>query len=269
MPMQRALLRVLVWAFVGLTAALLLSPLAVLVLFSFNSSGTISLPFQGFSLEWFRQLFANPDSVAAVKNSLVVAGLVTPLCVVLGLTTAYGTARLTGRLRGLSLAIFSIPLVVPWLVIGVAALLFFNSLNVQGSTTTIVIMQVVVTFPLVTLILYARLVGMDVSVEEAGLDLGSGAVGVLVRIVLPQLRTPLIVSAFFAFISSIGNFVVTFFVSGYSSTLPIWGYSELRHAENLPVVNAASTLMLGVNVLLFIALVIVARRDPEGVAAWF
>jgi spermidine/putrescine transport system permease protein len=246
----------------------LASPLVVLIVFSFNNSETIIPPFQGFTLGWFRALFSNPDSVAAIKTSFVVAGVVTPACVLLGLTSAYGIARLRGRGRGLALAFFSIPLVVPWLVTGVAGLLFFNSVNVQGSTWTVVIMQVVVTFPLVTLILYARLLGMDLSVEEAALDLGSGNAGVLLRVVLPQLTTPIIVSAFFAFISSIGNFVVTFFVSGYSSTLPIWSYSELRHAENLPIVNAASTFMLGINFVIFLGLLLMSRRDSEGVAAW-
>jgi ABC-type spermidine/putrescine transport system permease subunit II len=199
----------------------------------------------------------------------VVAAIVTPASVVLGLISAYAIARSPAHLRGGALGLYSVPLVVPWLVTGVAGLLFFNALGLQGSLATVSVMQVVVTFPLVTLILYARIVGMDVSVEEAGLDLGSGRIGVLLRIVLPQLVTPLIVGAVFSCISSLGNFVVTFFVSGYTSTLPIWGYSELRHAENLPMVNASSTLMLAVNGLLFLVLLLLSRRDKEGVSAWF
>ncbi|MCW2857853.1 MAG: ydcV 2 [Marmoricola sp.] len=248
--------------------ALMFAPLVVLAVFSVNSGDSVSLPFTGFSLHWFHELFHNTEAVDAIKNSVVVAAIVTPASVFLGLTSAYGTARLTGRARAVSLGLISIPLVVPWLVTGVAGLLFFNSINVQGSLVTVVLMQIVVTFPLVTLVLYARLVGMDPSVEEAGLDLGSTGVGVLFRLVIPQLLTPMLVGALFAFISSLGNFVITFFVTGYSSTLPIWGYSALKHAENLPVVNAASTVMLGLNLVLFLGVLLIARRDRESVDAW-
>jgi ABC-type spermidine/putrescine transport system permease subunit II len=244
------------------------APLASLVLFAFNSSQSLGLPFEHFSTRWFTALFDDPEAMDALRTSLVVAAIVTGISVALGLVSAYAIARAPARLSGAVLAIHAVPLVVPWLVVGVAGLLFFQWLNVQGSVLTIVLMQTVVTFPLVTLILYSGLVGLDQAVEEAGLDLGSSQAGVLMRLVLPQLVTPLVTSAVFAFISSIGNFVVTFFVGGYSATLPVWGYSELKHAENLPVVNAASTLMLGINVVFFVIVVWMSRRDREGVTSW-
>jgi ABC-type spermidine/putrescine transport system permease subunit II len=256
------------WVFMLLCMALLFAPLVSLVVFAFNSSDTLGLPFEGFTVDWFTALFDDREAMEALRTTLVVAALVTTLSVALGLVSAYAIARAPGRLGGIALAIHAVPLVVPWLVIGVAGLLFFQWVGMQGSVLTIVLMQTVVTFPLVTLVLYSGLVGLEPSVEEAGLDLGSSQVGVLLRLVLPQLITPLITSAVFAFISSVGNFVVTFFVSGYSATLPIWGYSELRHAENLPVVNAASTLMLGLNVVFFLVVVYLSRRDREGVGSW-
>ena len=244
------------------------APMVSLVLFAFNSSESLGLPFEGFSTRWFTALFNDPEAMDALRTSIVVAVVVTCISVVLGLVSAYAIARAPARLSGAVLAMHAVPLVVPWLVVGVAGLLFFQWLNVQGSVLTIVLMQTVVTFPLVTLILYSGLVGLDLAVEEAGLDLGSTQAGVLTRLVLPQLITPLVTAAVFAFISSIGNFVVTFFVGGYSATLPVWGYSELRHAQNLPVVNAASTLMLGVNVVFFLIVVVMSRRDRDGVTSW-
>lgn len=260
--------RVVVAVYLVVVLALMFAPLIVLAVFSVNSNDSVSLPFVGFTIRWFHDLFENAEAVDAIKNSFLVAAVVTPVSVFLGLTSAYGTARLSGRARAFSLGLISIPLVVPWLVTGVAGLLFFNSINVDGSLATVVLMQIVVTFPLVTLVLYARLVGMEASVEEAGLDLGSTGLGVLCRLVIPQLLTPMMVGALFAFISSFGNFVVTFFVTGYSSTLPIWAYSALKHAENLPIVNAASTVMLGLNLVLFLGVLLIARRDRESVDAW-
>lgn len=247
---------------------LLFAPLVSLVVFAFNASDTLGLPFEGFSTAWFSALLDDREAMEALRTTLVVAGFVTGLSVVLGLVSAYAIARAPARAGGLTLALHAVPLVVPWLVVGVAGLLFFQWVGMQGSVLTIVLMQTVVTFPLVTFILYSGLVGLEPSVEEAALDLGSSQVGVLLRVVLPQLVTPLITSAVFAFISSLGNFVVTFFVSGYSATIPIWGYSELRHAENLPLVNAASTLMLALNLVFFLVVLLLSRRDREGVGSW-
>lgn len=247
---------------------LLFAPLVSLVLFAFNSSDSLGLPFEGFTLAWFDELFADREAMEALRTTLLVAALVTVLSVTLGMVSAYAIARVPGKLGGIALALHAVPLVVPWLVVGVSGLLFFQWIDVQGSVLTIVVMQTVVTFPLVTLVLYSGLVGLEPAIEEAGLDLGSSQTGVMVRLVLPQLVTPLITSAVFALISSVGNFVVTFFVSGYSATLPIWGYSELRHASSLPVVNAASTLMLGLNFLLFLVVVVMSRRDKDAVSSW-
>jgi ABC-type spermidine/putrescine transport system permease subunit II len=254
--------------FMALCLVFLFAPLVSLVLFAFNSSDSLGLPFEGFTTQWFSALFDDREAMDAIQTTMVVAVIVTGLSIVLGMVSAYAIARAPARLGAVALAVHAVPLVVPWLVIGVAGLLFFQWAGVQGSMLTIVLMQTVVTFPLVTLILYSGLVGLDSAVEEAGLDLGSSQPGVLVRIVLPQLSTPLITSAVFAFISSIGNFVVTFFVSGYKATVPIWGYSELRHASNLPIINAASTLMLGINVVFFLVVVYLSRRDRDAVSTW-
>ncbi|HET8662705.1 MAG TPA: ABC transporter permease [Nocardioides sp.] len=256
------------WAFLVLCLMFLFAPLVSLVLFAFNSSDAFGLPFEGFTTRWFTELFDDGEAMDAIRTTMVVAVIVTGLSIVLGMVSAYSIARAPARLGTVALAAHAVPLVVPWLVIGVAGLLFFQWLGMQGSLLTIVLMQTVVTFPLVTLILYSGLVGLESAVEEAGLDLGSSQLGVLVRIVLPQLATPLVTSAVFAFISSIGNFVVTFFVSGYDATVPIWGYSELRHASNLPIVNAASTLMLGINVVFFLVVVYLSRRDRDAVNTW-
>lgn len=249
--------------FIASCLIVLFAPVAVLVLFSFNAGTSLSLPFRGFSLRWYDAVLADSQARQAFANSLVVASIVTPLCVILGLISAYAVARLPGRWRGLSLGAFSVPLVVPWLVIGIAALIFFRALGFGTSLVSVVLMQTVVTFPLVTVILFGRLIGMDPNIEDAGLDLGATRLGVIRRVVLPQLVAPLVLSTLFALISSLGNFVVTFFVIGYELTVPIWAYSSLRHPENLPMVNAAATILFAVNVVAILSVWLVARRDPQ------
>ena len=249
--------------YIGICLVVLFAPIAVLVLFSFHSGTSISLPFKGFSLRWYEDVIADPVARGAFLNSMKVAAIVTPLCVVLGLMSAYALARLPGRTRAVGLGIVSVPLVVPWLVVGIAALIFFSSLGVSPSLVTVILMQTVVTFPLITVILFGSLIGMDPSLEDAGLDLGATRIGVLRLVVLPQLLPPLVLAALFAFISSLGNFVVTFFTIGYELTVPTWAYSELRHAENLPAVNAGASILFGINVLAILAVWLVARRDPD------
>jgi spermidine/putrescine transport system permease protein len=249
--------------YVAICLAVLFAPIVVLVLFSFNGGTSISLPFRGFSLRWYEQVVNDPNAREAFANSLLIAAIVTPICLALGLVSAYSVARLPQAWRGWGLGLLSLPLVVPWLVIGIAALIYFHSLNIEPSLVTVVVMQVVVTFPLVTVILYAALIGMEPNIEDAGFDLGASRLEVLRLVVLPQLLAPLVLGTLFAFIASLGNFVVTFFSVGYDLTVPIWAYSSLRHAENLPTVNAASTILFGVNVLAILGVWLVARRDPD------
>jgi len=133
--------------------------------------------------------------------------------------------------------------VVPWLLIGVGALLFFSRFHFHLSLRTVAVMHVVTVFPLVAAIVSARLVRFDRSIEEAALDLGAAPRELLRYIILPLIAPALAASAIFAFSWSFNNFVVTFFTGGFEVTFPVWVFSTLRHAKNLPVVNAVSTLV--------------------------
>ncbi len=244
------------WARVGfLTAVLILlyGPLVLLVAFSFNDSIIIALPFRGVTLRWYEEALANPRLLEALRNSVVVALAVTPICLLLGTLAAFGITRFRYRLRGPVAGLVGAPLVVPWLLIGIGALLFFNRLRIPLSLRTVAIMHVVCTFPLVAAIVSARLARFDPSQEEAALDLGARPREVLRHIVIPQLAPALAASAIFAFSWSFNNFEVSFFTSGFELTFPLWVFSTLRHAQNLPVVNAISTLVSLVQVMVVYA----------------
>ncbi len=146
-------------------------------------------------------------------------------------------------------------LVVPWLVIGISALLFFNDdLPLVGTTElslwTIGLMHVVCTFPLVAAIVSARLARFDRTQEEAAVDLGATQAQMLRRVVLPHLMPALAASTIFAYMWSFNNFEISYFVGGPDYTFPVWAFSTLRHSQNLPVVNAISTVISAVQVLL-------------------
>jgi spermidine/putrescine transport system permease protein len=227
----------------------LFGPILLLALFSFNDSSVIALPFEGFTTEWYREALTDPDAIESLMNSLVLAAIVAPICVVLGTATAWAITRFRFRSRAVWSGLVGAPLVVPWLVIGIAGLLMFASLQIELTLKTVGVMHVMTTFPLVTALVAARLVRFERSQEEAALDLGASQVQMMTKVVLPQLAPALAASAIFAFAWSFNNFEISFFTGGYDQTFPVWVYGVLRNSNNLPVVNAMSTLISLVQVV--------------------
>jgi spermidine/putrescine transport system permease protein len=267
--------RTLEIAIVLLMLSLLYVPLLLLAAFSFNDSIILSLPFKGFTTHWYSAAWDDPDMRKGLHNSIVVATIITPICLVLGTLTAWALTRMRFIMRGGVAAVVGAALVVPWLVIGISALLFFNdSLPLWGKTQlslwTVGLMHVVCTFPLVAAIVGARLARFDRTQEEAAIDLGASQAQMLRRVVLPHLTPALVASAIFAYMWSFNNFEISYFVGGPDFTFPVWAFSTLRHGQNLPIVNAISTVISLVQVLLvFIAWRIARPRPDRGDAGGF
>jgi spermidine/putrescine transport system permease protein len=189
------------WAFLAAVMLIRDGPLLVLALCSVNDSIVIALPFKGFTFEWYREALSNTLVRESLRNSLVVALVVTPISLLLGTMAAFATTRFRYRGRGGIAALTGGPLVVPWLLIGVGALLFFSRLEVPLNLRTIGSMHIVVAFPLVAAIVAARLVRFDSRLEEAARDLGATNREVLRYIVLPHLVPALAAAAILAFSS--------------------------------------------------------------------
>ena len=248
--------------------AMLYLPLLLLAAFSFNDSIILSLPFKGFTTRWYTEAFDDPRMRTGLTNSIWIATIITPICLVLGTLTAFALTRMRFLMRGGVAAVVGAALVVPWLVIGISALLFFNDdLPLVGQTDlslwTVGIMHVVCTFPLVTAIVSARLARFDRTQEEAAIDLGASQAQMLRRVVLPHLTPALVASAIFAYMWSFNNFEISYFVGGPDYTFPVWAFSTLRHGQNLPIVNAISTVISLAQVLLVFLAWMVARPRPD------
>ncbi|MEP7060465.1 MAG: ABC transporter permease, partial [Actinomycetota bacterium] len=147
-------------AFVVLTMVVLYGPLVLLAVFSFNNSQIISLPWAGFTTRWYPAAWNNPDLRASLVNSTIVACIVAPSCLVVGTLMSFALTRFRFKTRGLVGGLVAAPLILPWLVIGIAGLLFFAQLQkvlsfFHLSLRTVVATQVVCTFPLVTAIVSA------------------------------------------------------------------------------------------------------------------
>jgi spermidine/putrescine transport system permease protein len=236
-------------ATVALVYLFLHLPLLVLVVFSFNAS-RFSVEWTGFTLQWYRELLERPDILAGLRVSLVVGVLSTAVATTLGTLLALALAR--GRFRG-RLAMESllyVPLVTPEIVVGISLLVLFAGLKIALGLTTIVIAHVAFSVSFVTVVVLARLAGMDRSLEEAAMILGADEWTTFFRVTLPQLLPGVLSGALLAFTLSFDDYVITSFVAGSgTSTLPVVVYGMVRRNID-PTINAISTVVLVFTTLL-------------------
>jgi spermidine/putrescine transport system permease protein len=227
----------------------LYAPILVLVLFSFNSSKSTQV-WTGFSTMWYGELLRDETVLAAFKTSMIVGVSATAIATVIGTLTALALSRY--RFRGKTFADSAIyaATVMPEIVVGVSLLIFFVAIQFTLGITTIVIAHVAFTISFVTIVVRARLSGMDRSVEEAAQDLGANPIQTFLRVTLPLILPGVMAGALLAFTLSFDDFVITFFVAGVgSSTLPLEIYSMVKFGPS-PVINALSTVVLIVTMVL-------------------
>jgi spermidine/putrescine transport system permease protein len=236
--------------FLTVVFGVLLGPLVILVLFSFNDSNVLSFPLDGVTTRWYRRALDDPSLRQALENSFAVAFVVAPLCLVLGTLAAFGITRFRFRGRGAVAALVGAPLVLPWLIIGIAALMGYARADVDLGLRTVIATQTVCTFPLVTAIVSAQLFRFQRVQEEAAIDLGCSRLQVLRFVVLPHIAPALAASAILAFTWSFTNYEISAFTLGFQQTFPVWVYSSVRDPDHTAIVNAASTLISAGQVLL-------------------
>ena len=233
---------------------LLYLPIVLLFLFSINASASLSFPIKQLTLDWYRQLFDADAVLRAARNSLVVALGSSLAATLLGTMVSILMLRYKFRGQKILVALSVLPLVVPYVVLGVALLLLFSVLHIDRSLLTVGVAHTVVALPYTLLIISSRLAGFDPSIEEAAMDLGADYPTTLRRIVLP-LIFPAMVSAWLtAFTVSFDEFALALFLSGTQPTFPVYLFSQLRFANRLPVMIAlAVLLMIGTLTLVFVA----------------
>ena len=154
--------------------AFLYLPIAVLVVYSFNAS-RLNVSWQGFTLDWYRQLAVNAPLKQAAWNSLVVALATTVLSIVIGTGGAWLLHRHRFPASRLIQTLVALPMVMPEILLGISLLVLFATAGVPLGFTTVIIGHVTFSFPFVLVAVQARLRGMDPALEEAGgEDHGSG-----------------------------------------------------------------------------------------------
>jgi spermidine/putrescine transport system permease protein len=233
----------------GLIYAFLYAPIAVLVFFSFNSTRSVQV-WTGFSTEWYGELIRDQSVLDAFYTSLRVGISATAIATVIGTLTALALTRYGFRGKTVADSTIYAATVMPEIVVGVSLLVFFVAIQFPLGIFTIIIAHVAFTISFVTIVVRARLSGMDLSLEEAAQDLGANPVQTFLRVTLPLILPGVMAGALLAFTLSFDDFVITFFVAGVgSSTLPLKIYSMIRFGVS-PAINALSTVVLIVTMIL-------------------
>ena len=234
--------------YVALFFVFLFSPIALVVLFSFNSTKSLQ-NFDGFSLRWYEQFFESESLRSSLGASIQIALVTMVVATVIGTLLAYGLVRSRTRWSSALNVLMLVPLVTPEIVAGVSALLVFTQVGLQLSLTTIILGHITFSISYVTVVVRARLAALGLEVEEAAMDLGATRLETFRLITLPALWPAILAAGLLVFALSFDDFVLSFFTTGESpQPLPVRIWSAIRFGVT-PTINAIGTFMLAVSVL--------------------
>ena len=235
-------------------ALLLYLPITLLIIFSFNDSIHLVFPLKGFAVDSYIALAQNRELIDAVQVSVFLGLGTAVVSTILGTMGAIAIVRFDFPGRNAITALGAIPLVIPYVILGVSSLILFKEIGIPLSAWAAGIAHVVISIPYALLIVSARLVGFPQSLEEAAMDLGTTYWGALFRVTLP-ISLPSIIAAFLvSFTISFDEYAISSFLVGTQTTLPVYLYSQLRFPTRLPsVVALAAILMVGSILILLLA----------------
>ena len=249
----------------------LYAPLVALMVFSFNDSRR-NIVWQGFTLKYYEKALNNASLIEAFVNSLTIAAVSTFQSLILGALAALALWRFRFPGKAGFDGALALPIVAPEICLGVAMLVFFakvlpwpQGLPWPFNLGAIIIAHVSFSFPFVAVVVRARMASFNRELEEAARDLGASEWRTLKDVILPHMAPSLIAGAFLAFTLSLDDFVITFFTSGPDTvTFPVKVYSMVRFSVT-PEVNAASTLLIVLTVVLT-AIALKVQGDPASTA---
>jgi spermidine/putrescine transport system permease protein len=242
--------------------AYLFLPVVVMIAFGFNdTAGRFNYSWQGFTLEYFQpgRLFEFQELNVALRNSIVIAALSTLVATALGTLIALALTRhrFFGR-SGLNLFLF-LPMATPEVVLGVALLALFVSVNMPRGFVTITIAHIMFSISYVVVTVKARTSGFDRHLEDAAQDLGASPWTSFWTVTFPLILPGIIAAGLLAFVLSIDDYVITSFNAGSTITLPLWIYGASR--IGIPQqVNVLGTLLFVIGVLYVIVAMARLRR---------
>ncbi len=235
--------------YLGLILALMYVPIVLVIIYSFNES-KISSVWDGFSLKWYADLFKDESMFEALLNSIVLGLSSSFAAAIIGTLGAVGSSKVELKGKGIVEYISTLPIMIPEIILGMVFMAFFSLIGLPFGMTTLIIAHTAFCIPYVFMMVKARLVGMDKSLEEAAQDLGASKIRTFFDIILPLIIPAIASGMLLSFAMSFDDVIISVFVTGVNSnTLPLKIYSQLKTGVT-PKINALCTLMFFVTVLI-------------------
>jgi spermidine/putrescine transport system permease protein len=251
--------RVIAIAYAALIYGFIFLPVGMLILFSFQGTLFPVPPFNGPSLRWYQAVLGDQRLIAGLGNSVLVALITSGLATLLGFLSAWGLARFALPASTLIKGLITLPLTVSTLIIGMGLLILFNQLGLPKSLIAAGIGHVVINLPLCFAIIYSQMGDNQANIERAARDLGAKEWQVLGLITAPMLGPAIFASFFLAMTFSWDEFVVSFLLTRFDTTLPVEIWSLLKGGLN-PKTNAVGSLVFAVSVVFAILFEVFAVR---------
>ena len=217
-------------------------PLVVVIVFSFSPTKSI-VGFSGFTTRWYIKLFNDEALIAALIHSLQVSLTAVSIAVVVGTSGAFFLVRANFPGKQLFRSLSQLPLILPGIILGIALLILFMNLGFELSMFSILMGHVCFTTPVIMFQVASRLQRLPRSFEYAAKDLGATPVKTFWYVTLPMIRTAIIGGALLAFTMSFDEIIITYFLTGTWTTLPVFIYGMMRFGLS-PQVFAISTVVL-------------------------
>jgi spermidine/putrescine transport system permease protein len=253
-------LRLYTWAVI----LLVMAPIAVMVVFSFNQSpsGRIGLRWLGFTTYWYRNAFAIPDLTTALVNSLYIAVSSTLAAIILGTPLALALARYRFRGKTVTDIVIFADIAAPAVVVGASLLSVFLALDLPRGLLTIFLAHLAFNLAFVVVVIRARVTGLDSALDRAAADLGSTPWVTFWKVTLPLILPGILGAALLGFALSIDDVIITSFVAGQTLTFPLWVYGAEKTGTP-PQVFVLSTFIFIAGLALAALNSVLARRSSK------
>lgn len=245
---------------------ILYAPIFYLMYYSFNSGGSMH-DFEGFTLEWYKEVFHDTRLLIIVLNTVVIALLSAALSTILGVVGALAIYFVRKRRsKNTLLTLNNVLIVSPDVIIGASFLILFTIIGIKLGFFSVLLSHIAFCVPIVVLMVLPKLQEMSPTLLDAASDLGASRWNVLTKVVLPFITPGIFAGFFMALTYSLDDFAVTFFVTGNGfSTLSVEIYSRARQGISLSI-NALSTLIFLFTIILVIGYYYINQRNnrPSG-----
>lgn len=258
--------------YIALVLIFLYAPIAVMFIFSFNSSGSVWV-FEGFSFDWYRELLFNSTMLTALQHTLIIALISAVVSTVIGTAASVGILALRKKItKSLIMSVTNIPMMNADIVTGISLMLLFVffgriiGINESLGFFTVLIAHITFNLPYVILSVMPKLRQTDANLSEAALDLGCTPLQAFFKVVLPSISSGIFSGFIMAFTLSLDDFVISYFTCGHYQTLPIVIYNMTKKTVTPDAYALSTVIFVVIFVLLMLYNTIQNKTESKGVA---